>query len=102
MSKTKSKLEIETENELCRRARKAKCLCIKMQTKNDRNWPDRLIIKQNRECFMVEVKRLGLQPRPAQHAKHKELRAMCQHIYVIDCPEQISDVFASEDLDATI
>jgi len=69
-----------------------------MQTKNDRNWPDRLIIKPNRECFMVEVKRLGLQPRPAQHAKHKELRAMCQHIYVIDRPEQIALVFGEEGL----
>ncbi len=89
-----SKLEAKIEAELVKRARAFGFLTFKLdQIPGARNNPDQLLISTiTRECVFVEVKRVDLEPRPAQLAKHRHLRDKGQHVEILDNVDDIQAI----------
>ncbi len=54
--------------------------------------PDRLVLLPGGRMAFVEVKAPGRKPRPLQKARHRLLRQLGFRVYVLDAPEQISEI----------
>ncbi len=80
-----SVIEAKIEQELVKQAKAAGFLTYKLdKIPGNRHQPDQLLINKDRVATFVEVKRMGLEPRPAQTVIHDQLREHGQEVYVID------------------
>ena len=85
-----SVIESKIEAQLVSCARKRGFQTHKLdQIPGNRHMPDQILVNKNRVCVYVEVKREDLEPRPAQLAKHAQLRNAGQHVQVLDRIEDI-------------
>lgn len=57
--------------------------------------PDRLILLPGGVMAFAELKAPGKKPRPLQVARHRLLRKLEFAVYVIDDPEQITEMLAT-------
>lgn len=57
---------------------------IKLECNFEAGLPDRLCITRNGRHFYIEFKSKGKKPSPIQKIRHRELRALCCDVYVID------------------
>ncbi len=55
-------------------------------------WPDRIVLLPDEKIGFVEVKAPGIEPRPLQTHRHKQLRKLGYKVYVLDRPEQIGGI----------
>ena len=62
-----------------------------MEPRND-GMPDRLVMLPKARIGFVEVKAPGKGPRPLQVKRHKQLRDLGFHVFILDGPEQIPGI----------
>ncbi|MDU4970200.1 MAG: VRR-NUC domain-containing protein [Atopobium minutum] len=65
-------------------------LCLKLVCPGFAGMPDRLVLLPDGHIGFVEVKAPGKMPRPLQVARHRKLRHLGFHVFVLDDKEQIS------------
>lgn len=81
-------LEKDIEAFVCKYAVGKGLLVYKFTSPSRSNVPDRLFILPNGEFFLVEFKRLGGKPTPAQEREHARLSGHNVNVYVVDNKEQ--------------
>lgn len=67
-------------------------LCLKFVSPGFAGVPDRLILLPGGRVGFVEVKRLGVKPRPLQMRRHQQLQALGFKVFTVDDPEKIRGV----------
>ncbi len=95
----KTVLESTVENCVNTYAKKkyaGRILVRKMNGVGFRNWPDRLYFFDDGKVFLIEFKRKGKVPGPAQTAFHKILAGMGYRVYVVDNPEDGKKIIDAE------
>ena len=85
-------LEKEIEQKLVRAVKVAGGICPKFVSPGMDGMPDRLILMPGGRMAFVELKAPGKKPRPLQLHRHDQLRGLGYEVYVVDRPEQISEV----------
>lgn len=63
--------------------------------------PDRIVLLPGGRMAFVEVKAPGKKPRPLQEIRHKLLKQLGFHVYVLDSLGQIDAILAEVGGDAT-
>lgn len=58
--------------------------------------PDRLVLLPGGLIFFVELKSEGKKPRSIQLKRHRQLKQLGFHVYVMDSKKQIEEVLKSE------
>ena len=61
-----------------------------------RNWPDRFIFLPGGKMVIVEFKRPGEEPRPAQEALHRQLADIGFEVHVIDRVSQFRQLLLEQ------
>lgn len=92
MSQLETKIETDYVNYVARRG----CLSIKCSVPGRRNWPDQQTLCGNGYSFFIEFKRKGREPRRAQLARHRKVRAMGYNVYVCDNLDDAIRIFENE------
>jgi len=77
-------LEKDIEKKVCNYAKQLGCLVYKFTSPARRSVPDRLFIMPGGRCFMVEFKRKGCKPTPAQEIEIEKIRQQGTTVLVID------------------
>jgi hypothetical protein len=81
-------LEKDIEKRVCAYARERKFLCYKFTSPAQSHIPDRIFITPAGVVFMVEFKRKGKKPTPAQDVEITKIRATGVQVNVVDNVEQ--------------
>lgn len=76
-------LESKLEQDACQYALSFRVVSLKLD-KIKRNWPDRGFFLPRSKLLLIEFKREGEEPRPAQLAGHKYLNELGHFVHVID------------------
>ncbi len=82
--KNMNPLEKEIEKRVCTYARERKFLCYKFTSPAQSHVPDRIFISPTGVVFMVEFKRRGKKPTPAQEIEIAKIRAKGVQVNVVD------------------
>ncbi len=85
-------LEKVMEQKLVRAVKAAGGLCPKFVSPGMDGMPDRLVLMPGGHMAFVELKAPGKKPRPLQLCRHDRLRSLGFAVYVVDRPEQITEV----------
>lgn len=81
----KDPLEKDIEKKVCDHAKALGCLVYKFTSPARRSVPDRLFIMPGgKGVFLIEFKRLGCKPTPAQEVEIAKIRAQGTYVGVID------------------
>lgn len=81
-------LEKDIEKKVCEYAKSQGCLVYKFTSPNRMSVPDRLFFCPDGRAFLIEFKRLGCKPTPAQAVEIEKLRGSCVKVFVIDNVEE--------------
>lgn len=84
--------EKEIEKKLVSEVKKRGGICPKWVVQGYSGMPDRLVFMPERKFGLVEVKAPGEKPRPLQLSRHKLLKRLGFHVYVLDREEQIGGI----------
>jgi len=84
--KNPNPLEKEIEKQVVSYARGKSVLCYKFTSPAQRHVPDRIFFFGGR-AFLIEFKRKGEKPTPAQSIEHNKLRAHGAVVHVVDSVE---------------
>ena len=84
--------EREIEKKLVKAVKAEGGMCPKLVSPGTDGMPDRLVMLPKARIGFVEVKASGKRPRPLQAKRHKELRDLGFHVFVLDDPKQIPDL----------
>lgn len=84
--------ERDIERKLVLEVKKRGGICPKWVSPGFDGAPDRLVFLPHRKFGMVEVKAPGEKPRPLQLSRHKLLKRLGFHVYVLDEIEQIGGI----------
>lgn len=90
-------LEKDIEKRVCAFAKEKKFLCYKFTSPAQSHVPDRIFITPAGVVFMIEFKRKGKKPTPAQEIEIAKIRATGVAVYVCDSVEQGKRMVDSED-----
>lgn len=82
-------MEKQIENKLTTAVKKNGGIALKLVCPSFSGMPDRLILLPDGHIGFAELKAPGKKPRPLQCSRHRLLRKLGYHVYVIDDPEQI-------------
>jgi hypothetical protein len=85
------KLEKHIENACIRHALERGWTHVKLD-KAKRNWPDQLFLGPGGSVLLVEFKRPGEKPRPAQKRVHRLLAEIGHRVHVIDSADDFVDL----------
>ncbi len=77
-------LEKDIEKRVCQFAREKKFLCYKFTSPAQNHVPDRIFITPAGVVFMIEFKRRGKKPTPAQEIEIAKIRATGVQVNVVD------------------
>lgn len=78
-------LEKDIEKKVCDYAKTLGVLTYKFTSPNKRSVPDRLFIMPNgRGVFMIEFKRKGQKPTPAQEVEIEKIRSQGVTVFMVD------------------
>ena len=69
-------------------------MCPKLISPGTDGMPDRMVLLPEARIGFVEVKAPGQKPRPLQERRHAQLRDLGFIVFVLDDPEQISEIIA--------
>ena len=78
------------EQAIVKAAKARSGLALKFTSPGFAGMPDRLVLLPDGHIGFVEVKAPGKMPRPLQVARHRKLRHLGFHVFVLDDKEQIS------------
>ena len=81
--------EKQIESKLVIEVKKIGGIAPKLVSPGFDGMPDRLVLLPDGHIAFVELKAPGKKPRPLQLARHRLLRSLGFHVYVIDETEQI-------------
>ena len=84
--------EKETEQKLVKAVKASGGIAPKLVSPGFDGMPDRLILLPGGIIAFAELKAPGKKPRPLQLARHRLLRKLGFAVYVIDDPEQITEM----------
>lgn len=84
--------EKETEQKLVKAVKASGGIAPKLVSPGFDGMPDRLILLPGGIIAFAELKAPGKKPRPLQVARHRLLRKFGFKVYVIDDPEQITEM----------
>lgn len=84
--------ERDIERKLVLEVKKRGGICPKWVSPGFDGAPDRLVFLPHRKFGMVEVKAPGEKPRPLQLSRHKLLKSLGFHVYVLDDIEKIGGI----------
>lgn len=84
--------ERDIERRLVLEVKKRGGICPKWVAPGFDGSPDRLVFLPQRKFGMVEVKASGEKPRPLQLSRHKLLKRLGFHVYVLDDIEKIGGI----------
>lgn len=84
--------EKNIEQKLILEVKKRGGICPKWVAQGFYGMPDRLVFLPGRKFGLVEVKAPGEKPRPLQLSRHKLLKQLGFHVYVLDGAEQIGGI----------
>ena len=84
--------EKEIEKKLIQAVKQAGGICPKLVSPGFDGMPDRIVLLPGGRMGFVEVKAPGKVPRPLQEARHRMLRRLGFHVYVLDRAEQIIQI----------
>lgn len=98
-------LERDIEKRVCDYAKSLGMLCYKFTSPAQSHVPDRIFITPSGVVFMIEFKRKGKKPTPAQEIEIAKIRATGVVVFVIDNVEDgkaaiIARSLAKNDLDS--
>jgi hypothetical protein len=77
-------LEKDIEAAVCKYAKSLGMLCYKFTSPSRRSVPDRIFFTPQGICFMIEFKRAGGKPTPAQQVEIAKLRSQGVTVYIVD------------------
>ena len=81
--------EKQIERKLVETVKAAGGICPKLVSPGTDGMPDRMVLLPKGRIGFVEVKAPGGAPRPLQTHRHRQLRALCFPVFVLDDPERI-------------
>ena len=84
--------EKQIETKLVKAVRTVGGMCPKLVSPGTDGMPDRLVLLPGCRIGFVEVKAPGKEPRPLQTQRHRQLRALGFPVFVLDDPEQVSQI----------
>ena len=84
--------EKQIESKLVKAVRDVGGMCPKLVSPGTDGMPDRLVLLPGCRSGFVEVKAPGKEPRPLQTQRHRQLRALGFPVFVLDDPEQVSQI----------
>lgn len=84
--------EKNIEQKLVKAVKSAGGIAPKLTCPGFDGMPDRLVLMPEGRIGFVEVKALGMEPRPLQVRRHEMLRNLGFKVYVLDDPEQIGGI----------
>lgn len=84
--------EKETEQKLVKAVKASGGIAPKLVSPGFDGMPDRLILLPGGIIAFAELKAPGKKPRPLQVARHRLLRKLGFKVYIIDDPEQITEM----------
>lgn len=84
--------ERDIERKLVLEVKKRGGICPKWVSPGFDGVPDRFVFLPHRKFGMVEVKAPAEKPRPLQLSRHKLLKRLGFHVYVLDEIEQIGGI----------
>ena len=84
--------EKEIEKKLTQEAKKRGGLALKFVSPGFDGMPDRIVLMPEGKMAFVEVKALGMRPRPLQMARHKLLRGLGFSVFMLDDESQITKI----------
>ena len=82
------------ERELVRAVKAVGGMCPKLISPGTDGMPARIVLLPEARIRFVEVKAPGKKPRPLQERRHAQLRDLGFMVFVLDDPEQISEIIA--------
>ena len=85
-------LEKDVEHKLVLAVRMLGGMCLKFVSPGMSGVPDRLVLLPGGKAAFVELKAPCKKPRPLQLCRHDQLRSLGFEVYVVDKPEQVSEV----------
>lgn len=91
--------EREIEQKFTQEVKKRGGLALKFMSPGYDGMPDRLALLPDRKMGFVEVKAPGKVPRPLQRQRHRLLRELGFHVYVLDDKSQIGGII--DDIQST-
>ncbi|MHA1286563.1 MAG: VRR-NUC domain-containing protein [Candidatus Thorarchaeota archaeon] len=68
-------------------------MAVKYKDESRNGGPDHLFLGPSKDIFWIEFKRLGEKPKPHQLKYHDMLRSLGFEVYVIDCKEDVDELF---------
>ena len=87
--------EKETEQKLVKAVKANGGIAPKLVSPGFDGMPDRLVLLPGGVIAFAELKAPGKKPRPLQLARHRLLRKLGFKVYIIDDPEQITEMLAT-------
>lgn len=84
--------EREIEKKLVKAVKSEGGMCPKLVSPGTDGMPDRLVMLPKGRIGFVEVKAPGKGPRPLQVKRHKQLRDLGFHVFILDSPAQIPGI----------
>ena len=91
--------EREIEQKFTQEVKKRGGLALKFMSPGYDGMPDRLALLPDGKMGFVEVKAPGKVPRPLQRQRHRLLRELGFHVYVLDDKSQIGGII--DDIQST-
>ena len=86
--------EKQIEQKLVKAVKAEGGMCPKLVSPGTDGMPDRMVLLPEARIGFVEVKAPGQKPRPLQERRHAQLRDLGFIVFVLDDPEQISEIIA--------
>lgn len=80
------------EQKLALMVKKRGGICPKFVSPGFDGMPDRIILLPDGKFAFAEIKVPGKKPRPLQASRHRLLRRLGFHVYVLDAEEQIGGI----------